>query len=106
MENQAPTIAQVINQIMTTAGLIISVTAPATFGLIEALKSMGLRTRFIGIISIILGFFIALLFCKILLPGSSFFLSINIGIAIIASFVAPGTYSALKSLKKEKEVIE
>ncbi len=101
MEHQA-TIQEVVSQIISTAGIISAACAPATFGFIEAIKKMGLQTRFIGIITIIVGFFLAILFGKLFL--GTFWSPLNIAIGIIVGFGTPGAYSAIVALKGNKTV--
>lgn len=98
MENQTQTVQQVVQGVIATAGVIALAAAPATFGIVEALKKAGMYTRFIGVISVIVGFLVAILFGKLF--TGSFFSTFNIAVGIVVAFGTPGAYSAIKSLKK------
>lgn len=96
MENQVPTVQQIVSQVINTAALMSATAGPATFGLIEALKKIGLKTRFIGVISIVCGFLISILFGRLF--TGSFWSTFNIAVGVVVGCGIPGLYSAIKTI--------
>lgn len=95
-----PTVQQIVSQVVNTAALMSATAVPATFGLIEALKKIGLRTRFIGIISIVCGFLISIVFGRLF--TGSFWSTFNIAVGIVVGCGTPGLYSAIKAAAKKE----
>lgn len=98
---QTQTIAQVIQSVISTAAVITAAAGSITFGLIQALKSAGLRTRFIGLITIAVGFGISILFGKLF--TGHFWTTFNIAVGIVVGFATPGAYSAIKAIQSTPE---
>lgn len=92
-------IQQIVSQVVNTAAIMAATAVPATFGFIQALKSMGLKTRFIGIISIVVGFLISILFGRLF--TGLFWSPFNVAVGIVVAFGTPGAYSAIKTIGKK-----
>ncbi len=91
------TIAQVIQSVMSTAAIIATTSGAITIMLVQGLKGLKLKTKFIGLIAIAIGFATAILFSKIL--NGQWFGVFNTTVAIFTGLAAPGAYSAARALK-------
>jgi len=91
---QAQTIQQVVDSVVKTVAIIAVPAAAATFGLLEMIKKAGLNTRWIGMISWVLGFGIAILFCNLF--KGTWFDSFNILTGVLVGFGTAGAYSGVK----------
>lgn len=91
----AQTAQDVINQVLNLSGTIAIVSVPTTISIVQGIKGLGLNTRFIGIISAIIGFVIALLFARIF--DGTWFNTINVAVALVVAAGAPGIFSIAKA---------
>ncbi len=96
MENPV-TYADILKQVVTTAGTVAAVSGAITYGFMQALTNAKLVTgRWKGITTAIIGFWMAIFFGKLLL--GSWFSIFNIAVALVVAFATPGAYSVAKNL--------
>lgn len=90
----AQTVQQVIDGVVSTAGIIAVVATPITIQIVQGIKSL-VSTRFIGLISSILGFFVAILFGKLF--DGTWFGVFNCAVGLVVAVGAPGVFSVIKA---------
>lgn len=95
MQPQATqTVQQVIDGVLSTAGIIAAVATPITIQIVQGIKSL-INTRFIGLISSVIGFFVAILFGRLF--DAQWFGVFNSAVAIVVAVGAPGVFSVIKA---------
>lgn len=97
----AQTVQQVVDGVISTAGIIAAVATPITIQITQGIKSL-VNTRFIGLISSAVGFLVAILFGRLF--DGAWFGVFNSAVAIVVSVGAPGVFSVIKATANPQSV--